>query len=154
IHKDADFIGQAFYLSIGYSIPACLGAAIADPQSRPLVIVGDGAFQMTAQELSTIIRHQLNPIIFLINNDGYTIERVIHDNSYNDLQPWKYHQLPQVFGNCWSMEVRTEDELEIALLQAQQNRDFPSFIEVHLGRMDCSRGLVRLGQAVSSLSQG
>ncbi|MFM7192486.1 MAG: alpha-keto acid decarboxylase family protein [Microcystaceae cyanobacterium] len=154
IHKDADFIGQAFYLSIGYSIPACLGAAIADPQSRPLVIVGDGAFQMTAQELSTIIRHQLNPIIFLINNDGYTIERVIHDNTYNDLQPWKYHQLPQVFGNCWSMEVRTEDELEIALLQAQQNRDFPSFIEVHLGRMDCSRGLVRLGQAVSSLSQG
>ncbi|MFN5515610.1 MAG: alpha-keto acid decarboxylase family protein [Cyanobacteriota bacterium] len=152
IHKDADFIGQAFYLSIGYSIPACLGAALADHRSRPLVIVGDGAFQMTAQELSTIIRHQLNPIIFLINNDGYTIERVIHDNSYNDLQPWKYHQLPQVFGDCWSTEVYTEDELESALLQAKKNVDFPSFIEVHLERMDCSRGLTRLGEAISSLN--
>ena len=153
IHKNADFIGQAFYLSIGYSIPACLGAAIANRNNRCLVIVGDGAFQMTAQELSTIIRHQLNPIIFLINNDGYTIERVIHDNSYNDLQPWKYHQLPQVFGRCWSDEVGTEDELENALLQAKQNTDFPSFIEVHLDRMDCSRGLIRLGQAISSLSK-
>jgi indolepyruvate decarboxylase len=88
---------------------------------------------MTAQELSTIIRHHLNPIIFLINNDGYTIERVIQDNIYNDLQPWKYHQLPAVFnGESWSCQVRTEGELEKALSIAQDNIDRLSFIEIHL----------------------
>jgi TPP-dependent 2-oxoacid decarboxylase len=144
-----NFIGQAFYLSIGYSIPACLGAAMAEPHRRPIVFVGDGAFQMTAQELSTIIRHKLNPIIFLINNDGYTIERVIRDGPYNDLQPWKYHQLPQVFGESWSCEVKTEGELEVALVQAKANTECVSFIEIHLDRFDCSQGLTRLGQALN-----
>jgi indolepyruvate decarboxylase len=149
--QQTDFIGQAFYLSIGYSIPACLGVAFAAPNTRPIVFVGDGAFQMTAQELSTIIRHHLNPIIFLINNDGYTIERVIQDNIYNDLQPWKYHQLPAVFnGESWSCQVRTEGELEKALSIAQGNIDRLSFIEVHLDRFDCSQGLTRLGQALRS----
>jgi TPP-dependent 2-oxoacid decarboxylase len=144
-----NFIGQAFYLSIGYSIPACLGAAMAEPSRRPIVFVGDGAFQMTAQELSTIIRHKLNPIIFLINNDGYTIERVIRDGSYNDLQPWKYHQIPQVFGESWSCEVKTEGELEVALVKAKANIECVSFIEIHLDRLDCSQGLTRLGQALN-----
>lgn len=143
------FIGQAFYLSIGYSIPACLGAALAEPNCRPIVFVGDGAFQMTVQELSTIIRHQLNPIIFLINNDGYTIERVIQDGHYNDLQPWKYHQIPQTFGKSWSCEVKTEGELEIALSKAKFNTECVSFIEIHLDRFDCSQGLIRLGRALN-----
>lgn len=149
--QQTDFIGQAFYLSIGYSIPACLGVGFAASNTRPIVFVGDGAFQMTAQELSTIIRHHLNPIIFLINNDGYTIERVIQDNIYNDLQPWKYHQLPAVFnGKSWSCQVRTEGELEKALSIAQGNIDRLSFIEVHLDRFDCSPGLNRLGKALRS----
>jgi TPP-dependent 2-oxoacid decarboxylase len=150
MREKTNFIGQAFYLSIGYSIPACLGAAMAEPHRRPIVFVGDGAFQMTAQELSTIIRHQLNPIIFLINNDGYTIERVIQDGTYNDIQPWKYHQLPQVFGKSWSCEVRTEGELETALVTAKANTKSVSFIEIHLDRFDCSQGLIRLGRALRS----
>jgi TPP-dependent 2-oxoacid decarboxylase len=150
MREKTNFIGQAFYLSIGYSIPACLGAAMAEPNNRPIVFVGDGAFQMTAQELSTIIRHKLNPIIFLINNDGYTIERVIQDGAYNDLQPWKYHQMPQVFGESWSCEVRTEGELEIALVKAKANTKSVSFIEIHLDRFDCSQGLMRLGRALKN----
>ncbi|MBW4555517.1 MAG: alpha-keto acid decarboxylase family protein [Trichormus sp. ATA11-4-KO1] len=150
--QETDFIGQAFYLSIGYSIPACLGAAMAAPQRRLMIFVGDGAFQMTAQELSTIIRHKLNPIIFLINNDGYTIERVIQDGPYNDIQPWKYHQIPQVFGESWSCEVWTEGELEAALVKAQANTNCVSFVEIHLDRFDCSQGLMRLGKAVSHRS--
>jgi indolepyruvate decarboxylase len=128
-----------------------LGAAMAEPQNSPIVFVGDGAFQMTAQELSTIIRHKLNPIIFLINNDGYTIERVIQDGAYNDLQPWKYHQMPQVFGESWSCEVRTEGELEIALVKAKANTKSVSFIEIHLDRFDCSQGLIRLGRALKNI---
>ncbi|WP_414542545.1 alpha-keto acid decarboxylase family protein [Nostoc sp. CCY0012] len=151
--QDTDFIGQAFYLSIGYAIPACLGAAMADPHRRPIIFVGDGAFQMTAQELSTIIRYKLNPIIFLINNDGYTIERVIQDGPYNDIQPWKYHQIPQIFGESWSCEVSTEGELEAALVQAKTNIHCVSFIEIHLDRFDCSQGLTRLGKAVNKKAQ-
>lgn len=149
LYGDTQYIGQALYTSIGYAVPACLGAALASPERRPIVLVGDGAFQMTCQELSTIIRHQLNPIFFLINNDGYTIERAIHEGSYNDIQPWKYHQLPQVFGDSWSCEVRTEGELEQALEKAQNNYKSLSLIEIHLDRLDCSVGVKRLGEAIN-----
>lgn len=149
LYREAEYIGQALYTSIGYAVPACLGAALAAPERRPIVLVGDGAFQMTCQEISTIIRHQLNPIFFLINNDGYTIERAIHEGSFNDIQPWKYHQLPQVFGDCWSCEVHTEGELEAALEKAKFNQDRLSFIEIHLERLDCSLGVKRLGKALS-----
>ncbi|HHP7230490.1 MAG TPA: alpha-keto acid decarboxylase family protein [Xenococcaceae cyanobacterium] len=150
LYGNTEYIGQALYTSIGYAVPACLGAAIAAPERRPIVLVGDGAFQMTCQELSTIIRQRLNPIFFLINNDGYTIERAIHEGSYNDIQPWKYHQLPQVFGDSWSCQVRTEGELEIALEKAKYNYHSVSLIEIHLDRLDCSVGVKRLGEALSS----
>ena len=152
LYGNTQYIGQALYTSIVYTVPACLGAALAAPECRPIVLVGDGAFQMTCQELSTIIRHQLNPIFFLINNDGYTIERAIHEGSYNDIQPWKYHQMPQVFGDSWSCEVRTEGELEQALEKVKYNYNSLSFIEIHLDRFDCSVGVKRLGEAVSLTS--
>jgi TPP-dependent 2-oxoacid decarboxylase len=150
IHQNTHYIAQAFYMSIGYSLPACLGASLALPKNRVVLFIGDGSFQMTCQELSTIIRLGLNPIIFLINNDGYTIERMIHDNTYNDIQPWKYHQLPQVFGDCFSCEVRTEAELETALETAKANINQPSFIEVHLDRFDCCQPLARLTSTLKS----
>ncbi|MGB3403958.1 MAG: thiamine pyrophosphate-binding protein [Microcoleaceae cyanobacterium] len=150
IHQNTHYLAQAFYMSIGYSLPACLGASLALPENRVILFIGDGSFQMTCQELSTIIRFGLNPIIFLINNDGYTIERMIHDNTYNDIQPWKYHQLPQVFGDCFSCEVRTEAELEAALETAKANINQPSFIEVHLDRLDCCKPLSRLTSTLQS----
>ena len=79
MHHDVGFIGQAFYLSIGYALPATLGAALADPARRPSRFIGDGAFQMTAQELSSLCRRQSNVILLVMNNDGYTTERVIHE---------------------------------------------------------------------------
>jgi TPP-dependent 2-oxoacid decarboxylase len=138
------FIAQAFYVSIGYALPATLGAQLAAPALRPITLIGDGAFQMTAQELSTIIRHDLNPIIFLMNNDGYSIERVFHDGPYNDLRMWKYHQLPEVFGGGWGCEVRTEGELEDALHQAANRPRELAFIEVHLERHDYWESLLKL----------
>ncbi|NJK38575.1 MAG: alpha-keto acid decarboxylase family protein [Oscillatoriales cyanobacterium RM2_1_1] len=150
IHQDTHFIGQAFYMSIGYTLPACLGAALALPEQRVILFIGDGSFQMTCQELSTVIRLGLNPIIFLINNDGYTIERMIHDGAYNNIQPWKYHQLPQVFGECLSCEVRTEAELEAALEKTKANLTQPSFIEIHLDRFDCCKPLARLTSTLKS----
>ncbi|MBF0509656.1 MAG: alpha-keto acid decarboxylase family protein [Deltaproteobacteria bacterium] len=143
---DVIYISQAFYLSIGYSVPAALGAQLAAPHRRPVVFVGDGAFQMTAQEVSSIVRHGLNPIIFLMNNDGYTIERYIHDGPYNDLHMWKYHLLPEIFQGGWGVVVETEGDLEAALQKAKTQPDSMAFIEVRLDRWDCSETMRNFGK--------
>lgn len=145
MHHDVGFIGQAFYLSIGYALPATLGAAFADPLRRPVTLIGDGAFQMTAQELSTLCRHKVNAILLLMNNDGYTTERVIHEGPYNDIQRWDYHRLPEVFGGGFGRRVTTEDEFDEALALARGYNDGPALIEVMLDRMDMTDALRTLG---------
>ena len=150
--EGATFIGQTFYGSIGYTVGATLGTGMAAAGRSLVLFVGDGAFQVTCQELSTIIRQQLKPIIFLINNDGYTIERVICDRPYNDIQPWHYHKLVDVFGGGLGLEVRTEGELETALAQAA-TADGLVFIEVHTERMDCPEALRSAGKSMAKTNQ-
>jgi indolepyruvate decarboxylase len=148
---DAGFIGQAFYGSIGYTVGAALGACLAEPERQVALFVGDGAFQVTGQELSTMIRERANVVVFLLNNDGYTIERVISDQPYNDLQPWHYHQLPTVYGGEPGFDVRTEGELEAALAASASARG-PCFIEVHTGRLDCPDSLRSAGRAMAAIN--
>ncbi|EKD25998.1 MAG: hypothetical protein ACD_79C01414G0001 [uncultured bacterium] len=146
------FIGQTFYGSIGYTVGATLGACLA-VENRPIVLfVGDGAFQVTCQDISTMIRHKLKPIIFLINNDGYTIERAICDRPYNDIQPWYYHKLLEVFGGGIGLEARTEGELEEALKKAESAEEL-IFIEVHTERFDCPESLLRAGRSMAKTNQ-
>ncbi|KAF2466555.1 pyruvate decarboxylase [Lindgomyces ingoldianus] len=100
---DVKAISQVLWGSIGYATGSCQGAALAAKEmgiKRTILFTGDGSFQLTAQEVSTMIRNRLNPIIFVICNDGYTIERYIHGwkDSYNDIQPWDYKALPAAFG--------------------------------------------------------
>ncbi len=149
MHDDVRFIAQAFYLSIGYGVPATLGGQLAAPGRRIVTIVGDGSFQMTAQELSTLIRHRLDPIILLLNNDGYTIERLIHEGPYNDIQRWDYQRLPEVFGGGVGLRVATEGEFEQALERAVAHQGGPVLIEVVLDRLDSCDALKRLGALVS-----
>ena len=150
-HDQTAFISQAFYCSIGFTLPGALGVALAAPDRRPVVFIGDGAFQMVVQELSTLLRHHLNPVIFVVNNRGYTVERVIHDGPYNDIQNWRYHELVETFGNGfgWGVEVRTEGELEQALERASRETDQLALIEVHVDPMDCSPALRRLGEELA-----
>jgi TPP-dependent 2-oxoacid decarboxylase len=146
------FISQAYYLSIGYALPATLGVCLAQPGKRVVLLQGDGSFQMTAQELSTLLRQHCNPIIFLLNNDGYVIERLIHDGPYNDIQPWRYHELPAAFGgDALSLEVRSEGELEDALTVAGENPDRLVFVHLHLPPNEGSAALDRLCTALRQL---
>lgn len=153
----ATFIGQTFYGSIGYTVGATLGVCLAAP-GRPVVLfIGDGSFQVTGQDLSTMIRHELRPLIFLLNNDGYTIERVITDRSYNDIQPWQYHKLVEVFGGgpqagAVSQDVYTEGGLERALVLASGATGLV-FVEIHTGRLDCPESLRRAGQSMAETNQ-
>ena len=140
------FIGQPIWGSLGYALPAALGTCLALPQRRHLVFLGDGALQMTAQELSTILRRDLAPIIFLLNNDGYTMERLIYgaDSSYNDLSPWLYGRLAAALDPSERIvihRVRDEAQLEQAL-QATSESIKPHLIEVVLPRMDAAEPLV------------
>lgn len=100
LKKGIDFEAQPLWGSIGYTLPAVLGSQIADKDGRHILSIGEGSSQMTIQELSLIQRHHLKPIIFLIDNDGYTIERVIHGAhaKYNDVAKWDYTKIPAAMG--------------------------------------------------------
>lgn len=146
------FVSQAYYLSIGYALPAALGVCLARPDKRVVLLQGDGSFQMTVQELSTLLRHRCNPIVFLLNNDGYMIERLIHDGPYNDIQRWNYHALPAAFGgDALSLEVKTEGELEDALAAAEGNPGRLVFVNLHLPPDEGSAAMARLGKALRQL---
>jgi indolepyruvate decarboxylase len=146
IHRGAEFIGAAYYTSMGFAVPGALGVQINRTRLRPIVFVGDGAFQMTGQELSTIVRHGLNPIVFVLNNKGYTTERFIQDGPYNDILEWAYHQWPAVLQAGLGIEVRTEDDLEDALAKALRHTRSFTIINVHLDPHDRSDALERLGR--------
>jgi indolepyruvate decarboxylase len=117
---DCTVVASIIWGSIGYSVGALLGTLTAAPERRHLLFVGDGSFQETAQELSTMLRHDLKPVIFLINNGGYTIERgyLGKSETYNDVARWAYADLPKVFRpdtTARSFVVNTVDDLEKAL---------------------------------------
>ena len=135
---------------MGFAIPAAVGAGMANPSLRPLVIVGDGAFQMTGMELSTIARHGLNPIVVVLNNKGYMTERFLLEGSFNDVHEWTYHKIPDVLGGGIGMEVRTEEELDRALTAAVANTAGYTLLNVHLGPLDKSPALERLASKMAA----
>jgi indolepyruvate decarboxylase len=139
-----DFVAAAFYTSMGFAVPAAVGVQSAMPQKRPLVLVGDGAFQMTGLELTTALRQRLNPIVIVLNNGGYGTERFILEGSFNDIQNWNYHRLPELLGGGLGFEIRTEGELDRALDVALANRDAFTLLNVRLDRHDTSPALRRL----------
>jgi indolepyruvate decarboxylase len=106
---------------------------------------------MTAQELSTMVRFGKTPIIFLMNNKGYTAERLIHDGEFNDIQDWQYWRLPEIFGGVAGCEVRTEADLEEALQRATRHAGpGPLMIEVHLDPLDVSEAFARMSAGLRS----
>ena len=151
IPEQTDFLSPAYYTSMGFSVPAALGALTARPDARVLVICGDGAFQMTGMELSTIVRHGYAPIVLVLDNRGYGTERFLHpgDWQFNEIHPWKYHQLPALLGGGTGYEVRTEGEFDAALTKAWNDNTGPSLIQAHIPVGDASDALKRLTERLS-----
>ena len=136
---------------MGFSVPAAVGAGVGNSGMRTLVIVGDGAFQMTGMELSTIVRQKLNPIVVVLNNHGYTTERFLLDGEFNDILDWKFHKIPDVLGGGVGFEVRTEEELDQALIAAVEHTESFSILNVHLDPWDKSPALERLAERMSKV---
>nr|BAU69688.1 pyruvate decarboxylase [Rosa hybrid cultivar] len=146
---------QMQYGSIGWSVGATLGYAQAVPEKRVLSFIGDGSFQVTAQDVSTMIRNGQRTIIFLINNGGYTIEVEIHDGPYNVIKNWNYTGLVDAIhngeGKCWTTKVRCEEELIEAIETANgPKKDSLCFIEVIVHKDDTSKELLEWGSRVSA----
>jgi len=146
VHERTQFLASAFYTSMGFAVPAALGAHIAYPKCRPLVLVGDGAFQMTGTEISTIARLHLNPIVIVFNNAGYGTERYILEGPFNDIAAWRFDRLSEVFGPLEGYEVSTEEEFEHAFTQAVALSDRPAILNVHLSPRDPSPAMQRLAE--------
>ena len=149
IRHRMEFLGPAYYASMGFAVPAALGAQMARPALRPLVLVGDGAFQMTGMELSTIARCGLNPVIVVLNNAGYGTERHIHDGPFNDVLAWNYHRLPELLGVGRAFLVETEQQLDAALDAAAQHTESYCLLDVHLDPLDHSAALARLAERLA-----
>ena len=141
-----EFVCPAYYASMGFAVPAVLGAQMASPSLRPLVLVGDGAFQMTGLELSTAVRMGLNPVVVVLNNHGYTTERVIMEGPFNDVLNWNYSRVPDLLGSGNGFCARTVRQTREALQAALADRKSFSIIDVDLEPHDTSPALDRLGE--------
>ncbi|MCO8124055.1 thiamine pyrophosphate-binding protein [Stieleria sp. TO1_6] len=154
IHERGEFLSPAYYTSMGFSVPAALGAATARPDHRVVALVGDGAFQMTGQELSTLIRYGHNPIVIVLDNHGYGTERFLHAGEweYNEIQPWDYGKLLSVYGGGQSHLVATETEFQTALESAWKTPDQPHLIHAKLiegdGSVTLKKLAARMGESV------
>jgi indolepyruvate decarboxylase len=145
IHGLTEFLSPGYYLSMGFAVPAAIGAQLANPKLRPIVIVGDGAFQMTGMELSTIARFKLNPIVVVLNNGGYGTVRAMLDGSFNDILPWNYSRITDIIGHGKGFVIETEDQLEEAISAAKNiySQEF-CILDVRLDTYDGSPAFKRL----------
>lgn len=149
---------QCQYGSIGWSVGATLGYSIAEALSgrRVIASIGDGSFQVTAQDVTTMLKMRANPIIVIVNNGGYTIEEEIHaSEAYNVIHNWDYVGLVRALDNglnrSWATRVKTEDELVEALKQAMgEQADKLCLVEAIIHKDDCSKELLEWGSRVAS----
>ncbi|CAI3947737.1 TPP-dependent 2-oxoacid decarboxylase [Commensalibacter communis] len=140
--ENAKIYNQTLWGSIGWATPAAFGAAVAEPNRRVILITGEGSHQLTAQEISQFARFGLKPIVIVLNNDGYLIERLLCNDPetyYNNLAQWNYSELPKALGcNDWECKQVTNcQELDAAIQQAEQS-EHASYIEVMTDRYAAS----------------
>jgi TPP-dependent 2-oxoacid decarboxylase len=148
IKRENGYFAPLFYNTMGFAIPAAIGLQLADPALRPIILVGDGAFQMTGMEVSNMVKHRLNPIIIVFNNDGFGMQRIFQDGEFNTLARWDYTKITNLVGGGKSFKVNNPSELSEVMKEALTIRDEPCIIEVTVERGEISTGLRLFSQAV------
>jgi pyruvate decarboxylase len=149
----AEFEVEMQWGHIGWSVPATFGYAVRARDRRIVLMVGDGSFQLTAQEVCQMIRLNLPVLIFLVNNRGYTIEVEIHDGPYNNVKNWDYAGLIEVFnaddGKGLGLRATNGGELAAAIEKALEHKSGPTLIECTIERDDCTKQLLEWGTRVA-----
>ena len=149
VHRRFEFLSPAYYTSMGFAVPAAVGASFADPTLRPIVLVGDGAFQMTGTELSTSVRYGQTPIVVVLNNRGYSTEREILDGPFNDVHEWRYERICDMIGGGVGTRITTQGEFERGLTAALADSNRLHVMNVLLDPADRSTGMVRLAHRLA-----
>ncbi|GGM72439.1 indolepyruvate decarboxylase [Longimycelium tulufanense] len=149
------FVGQPLWGSIGYTLPAAFGAQVAAPDRRVVLLIGDGSALMTAQEIGSMLRNGLSPIVVLVNNDGYTVERAIHgaEQPYNDIARWNWSLVPAAMGageRALTLHAGTVEELRRALEMARATTDRLVFLEVTVPVMDKPDLMAAIAEALAT----
>jgi indolepyruvate decarboxylase len=151
---DAMLIVQPLWGSIGFTLPAAFGAQTAAPQRRVVLVVGDGAAQLTIQELSSMLRDGQKPLILLLNNEGYTVERAIHgpEQRYNDIAQWNWTLLPQALSlDCQAQSWRVTETVQLReVFEIASRRQRLSFVEVVLPKLEIPELLRAVTQALEA----
>lgn len=140
-------LASAYYATMGYAVPAALGAGRATPACRPVVLVGDGAFLMTGLEALSAAYHGVRPIIVVVDNEGYGTQRPMLDGPYNDIPSLRAEELPKAFGLGVGRRCETEDAFASALSEAIEGNDL-TIIRACVPRHACSPALSRLTEAL------
>ena len=140
--------------SLGWACPASFGYAMGLEADRRLVsVIGDGSFQLTAQEVANMIRHSQETVIFLVNNRGYVSESAIHDGPYNYFKNWDYAGLIDAWnaddGHGLGLTATTGGELADAISKARKHKGGPVLIECQTAHDDCSPQLIEWGARVA-----
>jgi indolepyruvate decarboxylase len=148
--RQAQFIAPAYYMSMGFAVPASIGVAMAAKKLRPYVLVGDGAFQMTGVEISTAVRLGLNPIIIVLNNDGYGTMRKIREGCFNTITQWNYSKICELVRDGEGTIASTKAEFDAALSRAQKSNRV-HLIELKIPRDDVSDQLARIAIEVRKM---
>jgi indolepyruvate decarboxylase len=154
VHRRFEFLAPAYYTSMGFAVPAAVGAGFADPSLRPIVLVGDGAFQMTGSELATAVRHGQAPIVIILNNHGYSTEREILEGPFNDIHEWRYEKICDLIGGGLSSRVTTFGEFTQALSLALSDRSQLHVMNVLLDPNDRSPAMVRIAKRMAKRVAG
>jgi indolepyruvate decarboxylase len=146
---------QTLWGAIGWATPAAFGAALAAPNRRTVLITGEGSHQLTVQEVSQFHRFGLKPIVFVLNNHGYLIERLLGKHPgiyYNDLAQWNYYQLPQALGceGWFTSRVTTCGELDAALAKAE-SCGTGAYIEVVTGKFAAPPLAIKMHESTKTL---
>lgn len=149
VHRRFEFLSPAYYTSMGFAVPAAVGASFADPALRPIVLVGDGAFQMTGTELSTAARYGQVPIVIVLNNKGYSTEREILEGPFNDIHDWRYERICDLIGSGIGTIVKTQHEFERTLAQALADPKRLYVLNILLDPADRSPGMIRLAHRLA-----
>ncbi len=153
--RGASFHNQTLWGSIGWATPASFGAAAAAPDRRVVLFTGDGSHQLTVQEISQFCRLNLKPVIFVLNNNGYLIERLLCKDpniAYNDIAQWKYSELPRALGcdDWYTARVTTCGEFDAALAKAS-SATTGVYIEVVTGAYEASPLAVKLHDGLQAI---
>jgi len=153
-----DYINSGNWASLGFALPAAVGAWGARPDQRPLVLVGDGALLMSAIELATLARYCIPALVVVMDNAGYGTERPMLDGPFNDVAPVDHRGLALAMGFQAARRVEKEGELWEALLSFLQVTEGPTLISAALDPLDASDALrnltAALGKKVKAGAQG